>query len=121
MPQSGLSIHTDNYLFGEGKNPHDKLRSPGGSSGGDAGMIAARCVPIGIGSDIGGSLRWPPVFCGVYGLKPSYDRVSHMGKSSSLRSRCGGSKHLYSVSGPMGSSVQDLIVQMQVMCDKNVH
>lgn len=73
-------------------------------------MIAARCVPIGLGSDIGGSLRWPPAFCGVYGHKPSYDRVTQVGRSGPVKSRVGRPKHLYSVFGPMGSSVSDLIV-----------
>ena len=93
-------------------NPHDRLRSPGGSSGGDAGMVAARCVPMGMGSDIGGSLRWPPVFCGVYGLKPSSHRVTGIGKSSALKNRFGFNKHLFAVTGPMGSSVNDLAIQM---------
>ena len=121
MPQSGLSIHCENYVFGEGKNPHDKMRSPGGSSGGDAGMIAQRCVPLGLGSDIGGSLRWPPVFCGVYGLKPSYSRVSKIGTSTSLLCRKSTPKPLAAVNGPMGSSVNDLVIAMEILCDENVH
>ena len=121
MPQAGLSIHTNNFLFGEGKNPHNKLRSPGGSSGGDAGMIAFRCVPVGIGSDIGGSLRWPPAFCGIYGFKPSNHRMPTIGKSSALRTRIDGSKQLFAVTGPMGSSVSDLIVQMKVSCPEGIH
>jgi Asp-tRNA(Asn)/Glu-tRNA(Gln) amidotransferase A subunit family amidase len=52
-------------------NPHNNQRSCGGSSGGDAGLIAARCIPISLGTDIGGSLRFPASFCGIYGFKPS--------------------------------------------------
>jgi len=52
-------------------NPHDALRTCGGSSGGDAGLVAARCVPFALGTDIGGSIRCPAHFNGVYGFKPT--------------------------------------------------
>ena len=71
VPQSALSLHTDNLVFGCARNPHDQSRSCGGSSGGDAGLIASQCIPFGIGSDIGGSLRFPAAFCGIYGFKPT--------------------------------------------------
>jgi len=57
-------------------NPLNVKRSCGGSSGGDAGLIAARCVPFALGSDIGGSLRVPAAFCGIYGMKPTTGRIS---------------------------------------------
>jgi len=66
-----LSIHTENTVWRVAKNPHDTLRSCGGSSGGDAGLVAARCVPLAISNDIGGSLRFPAAFCGIYGFKPT--------------------------------------------------
>lgn len=71
VPQAMYSIHTTNYIFGEALNPKDNSRSCGGSSGGDAGLVAAGCVPLGIGGDIGGSIRFPAVFCGIYGFKPT--------------------------------------------------
>ena len=70
-PQFASSIHTVNYIFGETKNPYDIQRSAGGSSGGNSALIAAHCVPYCLGSDTGGSLRYPAAFCGIYAFKPT--------------------------------------------------
>jgi len=51
--------HTRSVVYGEGKNPHDPRRSIGGSSGGSAALVAAKCCPLALGSDIGGSIRGP--------------------------------------------------------------
>ena len=81
VPQTCFSLHTTNEIWGESLNPIDTTRTAGGSSGGDSGLIAARCVPICLGGDIAGSLRWPAIFCGIYGFKPSFKRVSLVGLS----------------------------------------
>lgn len=60
-------------------NPYDPRRTCGGSSGGDAGLVAARCVPFAIGTDIGGSIRCPSAFTGIYGFKPTPQRISYKG------------------------------------------
>ena len=60
-------------------NPLNTQRTCGGSSGGEAGLIVARCSPVGIGSDIGGSIRIPSEFCGIYGFKPTSGRISIKG------------------------------------------
>ncbi len=70
---------TDNNIWGEASNPHNILRTPGGSSGGDSGLVSSRCVPIGIGGDIGGSLRYPASFTGICTLKPTVLRTSLKG------------------------------------------
>lgn len=65
-----MMLHSASF-WGNSKNPYDNERSCSGSSGGDAALVAARCVPLAIGSDIGGSLRSPAHFCGVTTLKPT--------------------------------------------------
>lgn len=76
MAQMGLAIDCNNTLFGETLNPHDQGRSPGGSSGGEGALVAAFGSPLGIGTDIGGSIRIPAAFCGVCGFKPTPERVT---------------------------------------------
>lgn len=64
-----FSYHTTNRVWGTSINPHNKERSCGGSTGGDSGMVAARLIPLGIGTDLGGSLRIPAEFTGVCAFK----------------------------------------------------
>lgn len=70
-----MSIQTNSELFGRTSNPYDLGRASGGSSGGAASAVAARLVPFDVGTDLSGSIRMPCHFCGVFGLKPTPQRV----------------------------------------------
>lgn len=113
MPEFGFRVSTENRFRGLTRNPWDHDRTAGGSSGGEGSAIASGMSPIGIGNDIGGSIRNPALCCGVAGMKPGYGRIP---RASSLPPEDPTiAAQLMAVEGPMARSVADLRVATEIM------
>ena len=107
-----------NPIYGRTRNPWDLSRSPGGSSGGSAAALAAGMTPLELGSDIGGSIRVPAAFCGVFGHKPSYGIVSTRGHAPPGLDGC---PPPLAVVGPMARSAADLGLALDVLAGPEPH
>lgn len=110
FPQALLNYDCSNPIYGQTVNPHNLHKTPGGSSGGEAALIAAGGSLLGIGTDIGGSIRIPSSFCGICGFKPTAGRLSLMGYKPIYR----GQKTVLSTTGPMAKDVDSLALFMKV-------
>ncbi|KZP01876.1 general amidase [Calocera viscosa TUFC12733] len=113
VPQTLMFPETFNVVFGRTTNPYNRSLTPGGSSGGEGALIALGGSVLGVGSDIGGSVRIPAGMCGIYGLRPSYNRIPYQGAmNSSLGQEC-----ISSVLGPLSASLSGLRVFTQAVLD----
>jgi amidase len=113
LPDMALRVHTDSSLHGLTRNPWDLGRTAGGSSGGEAAALATGMTPIGLGNDIGGSLRNPAFCCGIASLKPGLGRIPG---ASSIEPRSGALVgQLMAVHGPMARTVGDLRLGLSVV------
>lgn len=118
VPEVGFWFECFNNVYGTTNNPWDTTRTCGGSTGGEAALIASGASVMGIGSDIGGSIRIPSAFCGIYGHKPSEGLIpitGHFPVYQNNATNFSGNRHPFTVVGPMGKSVKDLCQMMKVM------
>lgn len=108
---------SSNCVYGRTRNPYDTTRIVGGSSGGEGCILGAAGSVVGIGSDVGGSIRMPAFFNGVFGHKPSMGVVSNVGQKPDLSDEL----QSYLVTGPMCRYASDLIPMFQVLAGPNAH
>ncbi|KAI0314320.1 amidase signature domain-containing protein [Amylostereum chailletii] len=109
VPTSLMAIETNNNIMGYTWNPRNRLLSSGGSSGGEAALIAMNGSIVGLGTDIGASVRLPAAVCGIYGLRPSHGRLPYLGVRQSME----GQETVSSVIGPMAHALPDLGLMME--------
>ncbi|KAL3831430.1 hypothetical protein ACJMK2_023181 [Sinanodonta woodiana] len=114
IPQIMMTYECSNPIYGRTNNTYDATRTPGGSTGGEAALIAAGGSIIGFGSDIGGSIRVPSHFCGCYGLKTTLGRFSRKGTTSLNQ----GQTLVSGTIGPMARDLDGLVLATRAMlCD----
>ena len=111
LPDLLFAFESDNLLFGATNNPYDLKRTSGGSSGGEAALIAACGSPFGLGSDAAGSVRLPAAFCGIAGIKPTSGRLPRTGHFPPAG---GWIETLWQI-GPMARRVEDLCALMPLL------
>ncbi|CAB3406362.1 unnamed protein product [Caenorhabditis bovis] len=110
VPQALLSFGCSNPIYGSTSNPCDSSRVPGGSSGGEAALIAAGGSVLGIGTDVGGSVRTPATFCGLAAFKSSSRRGSQLGTVSSIPGR----QLLVTVEGPIAPTIDACVEYLRL-------
>jgi amidase len=111
LPDLLFAFESDNLLFGATNNPYDLTRTSGGSSGGEAALIAACGSPCGLGSDAAGSVRVPAAFCGIASIKPTSGRLPRTGH---VPPSGGWIEALWQI-GPMARRVEDLCLMMRLL------
>ncbi|KAG0724189.1 Fatty-acid amide hydrolase 2 [Chionoecetes opilio] len=111
VPELGLWLECHNILFGRTANPYDISRTPGGSSGGEGALLTSCGTPLSVGSDLGGSIRVPSFFCGVFGHKPTLGWVSMEGnKPLPYINKDKSEDRRMAVVGPMCRCTADLVL-----------
>lgn len=119
VPELGFWFECTNTIYGTTNNPYDLKRTAGGSSGGEAALIGSGASPIGLGSDIGGSIRMPAAFCGIFGLKPTAKSIPLTGHFpffdddfQTLKAQ----NYAHTSIGPMCRKAEDLEILFEILC-----
>jgi fatty acid amide hydrolase len=113
VPQMLIYHESDNPVYGRSNNPWNLERTPGGSSGGEAAIIAVGGSSLGLGGDFGGSIRIPAHFCGIHGLKPTSGRLTNDDNPAHILAY--GQEAIVAQNGPMARTVDDLRLAMDVL------
>lgn len=113
MPVTGMAIETVSKLWGRTTCGFNRSFVSGGSSGGDGALVGMYGAPVGIGTDIAGSIRVPCAFNGLYGIRPSMKRLSYQGLTSNVR----GARGITGTIGPMCHSIRDIELICKVVTD----
>ncbi|KAF5289798.1 hypothetical protein FQA39_LY03715 [Lamprigera yunnana] len=116
MPQLNMWQESHNPIYGRTNNPYNTVRNSGGSSGGDCAIVAAGGSALGIGTDIGGSIRIPAFMCGVFGHKPTTGLISTKG----FTYRTGKERVTMMTAGTITRRANDIIPFLKVLLNKNV-
>ena len=116
LPELGSRIDTDNPLHGRTYNPWNRLVTPGGSSGGEGAAIATGMSPMGLGNDIGGSVRNPAFCCGIAAIKPTVGRVPLV---PSMDPVDGGIAYEFESDGPMARTIEDLRTGLAIIAGRH--
>lgn len=111
-----MALDSVNNCFGRTLNPANRMLTAGGSSGGEGALIAMRGSLLGVGTDIGGSIRIPAMCHGLYGIKPSVGRVPYGGQIHAMR-KGGGRLGLASAAGPLATSLRDCELFLKVVAE----
>ena len=104
-------LESRNRVYGQSNNPYDPSRTVGGSSGGEAAVVSSACSAFGLGSDVGGSIRMPAFFTGIFGHKPSSGLVSNHGQYPNAH----GAAQKLLCTGPMTHHAEDLLPLLQIL------
>ncbi|RSM03938.1 hypothetical protein CEP52_007116 [Fusarium oligoseptatum] len=112
VPQTMMTADSENNIFGRTLNPHNTEWTAGGSSGGEGALVAFRGSPLGVGTDIAGSIRIPSMCCGTYGFKPTNNRVPYGKQSEGVFLSLPGP---YPSAGPLANSLEDIQLFMDAV------
>lgn len=111
IPQSLMRCETHNHIYGRTLNPFNRSFTPGGSSGGEGALVGMHGSPLGLGTDIGGSVRVLSAFNGLWGMRPSMHRVPYEGAANSFL----GQESVSSVIGPLTHSLEGVVTFMRAV------
>ncbi|PYH46931.1 general amidase GmdB [Aspergillus saccharolyticus JOP 1030-1] len=114
VPQTMMTGDSDNNIYGRTLNPHNTTLTAGGSTGGEGALVALRGSILGVGTDIAGSIRIPALCCGVYGFKPTTNRIPFSGQTSGVMEGVPG---IVPSAGPLAQSLDDLELFVSTILD----